>query len=132
MRRDTCLGQLGHGARGPASRRARRVAVGPAFEVVAGQNFTCARTRGGVYCWGSLGCEPRSSPLYGGLDGIPPPPPVTVLSRPSRIAVIGDAVSITAAGTTACALTTTGSVQCWGCQEGRAPTEVVERDPGAP
>lgn len=124
---DNTLGQLALPARIASSRGFRTVRLPPALELVAGLNFTCARASEGVFCWGSLGCEPMSDPLRGGLDGAQLRATQLTQTRvPVRIANTEDAVSITASGTLACALGSAGAVTCWGCQLGPSALETVQ------
>ena len=124
---DNTLGQLALTARVASTRRFRPIPLPPVLELAAGLNFTCARTSEGVFCWGSLGCEPMSDPLRGGLDGFRVPTSQITRTRiPMRIANAEDAVSLTASGTTACALGSGGVVTCWGCRLGPTAMEPVQ------
>lgn len=122
---DNSIGQLGAPARVASSRRFRRVPIPPAVELAAGFNFTCARTSEGVFCWGRLGCEPRSSPACEFLDGLPPPPHPFSARRPVRIPNTAGSVALTARADQACVVQSSGEVACWGCGLGSHPTELV-------
>jgi alpha-tubulin suppressor-like RCC1 family protein len=74
--------------------------------ITAGDRYTGAlTTSGGVRCWGFN--------LNGQL-GVGTFGPGTDLSSPPATDVIGDVQAITAGGATACALTNSGGVRCWG------------------
>ena len=98
-------GQLGDGT---VLQRSRAVPVrglaGRAIAISAGRYYTCAALHNGrVECWGSN--------FYGQLGSRGPgysvkPIPVTLLSSP--------AVAVAAGGRHTCALTSKGTVQCWG------------------
>jgi alpha-tubulin suppressor-like RCC1 family protein len=89
-------------------------------EIDAGFNVTCARKRDGtVWCWGK-------GPLGDGLPNtelcpVPPwdppsqtPRSTTCRARPSRVAGLTGATSISAGNSVACALLTSRELWCWG------------------
>ncbi|MGB7539443.1 MAG: hypothetical protein WBM17_12965 [Anaerolineales bacterium] len=83
-----------------------------AVEVAAGFAVTCARTGGGVKCWGQ-----RGNGQLG--DGLPPDGekqsssiPVDVIGLPGQTAAIAVGMS------TSCAVAAAGSVFCWGVGTG--------------
>ncbi|MGL4648963.1 MAG: RCC1 domain-containing protein, partial [Caldilineaceae bacterium] len=75
-----------------------------AVDIAAGEEFSCAVLQsGGVVCWGSddagqLGNGPATGPQL----------------TPVAVAGLTNAVAVTAGGNHACALTTLGTVLCWG------------------
>ena len=74
--------------------------------ITAGDRYTCAlTTAGGVRCWGFN----QNGQLGIGTFGAG-----TDLSSPPATDVIGNVQAITAGGATACALTNSGGVRCWG------------------
>ncbi len=101
------FGQLGDGSRADASVPSPVSGIdGKVVQVVAGDDFTCARlAAGGVQCWGSnsfgqLGNGQR-----------------TDRARPTELVGIDNAVDLVAGGRHACAALSDGEVWCWGANE---------------
>lgn len=99
------LGQLGDGTptNSLGELPTRVVGLSDAVQIVAGNDFNCARRRSGaVYCWGEA--------TFGGLgDG------VSVRSAtPVAVDGLSDAVLVTAGIGHACAQRSGGEVLCWG------------------
>ncbi len=107
----------------------------PAVEVNAGREATCARTRSGaVYCWGSneagmLGHSPASDPLCTKATTKTSPGRCSSTPQPVGLPAGVVAVQISLGTVTACALTTTKDVYCWGSnasgEETTAPSPVL-------
>ena len=90
--------------------------------VSSGEFHTCALTTGGaVYCWG----DNSSGQLGTGRTlGLAVPQPVSGLSS--------GIVSVSAGGTSACALTADGRVYCWGAIQGSPPASAPVPVSGLP
>lgn len=89
------------------------------LEIAGGGNFACARTAGGVWCWGGVYFDLRS----------PRPSGIYYTSVPVMMAGLGppsDIVSIASGDLTVCAITRDRRALCWGWadfgQLGRGPT----------
>lgn len=79
------------------------VPLGPAVELSAGQNHTCAvRPDHTVWCWGAN----SFGQLGDGTD--------TDRTQPVRVSSLEDVVAVRAGGEHTCALEEDGSVWCWG------------------
>jgi alpha-tubulin suppressor-like RCC1 family protein len=123
-----CWGWNGSGQLGDGTTTMRLTPVdvaglgGSVAELSSGAGHTCASTGvGGVECWGSNG--------YGQLgDGT-----TTTRLTPVDISGLGSAVSaIDAGGAHTCALTSAGSVKCWGSNAHGQLGDGTMRDRHAP
>jgi alpha-tubulin suppressor-like RCC1 family protein len=93
-------------------------ATDPAVEIAAGREATCARTRSGaVYCWGSneagmLGYATTTMCMKGTTSTMPGPcsPTPQAVGLPAGTV----ATQLSLGTVTACALTSTNDVYCWG------------------
>ena len=113
-----CWGYNGYGGLGDGTYKDRLTPTGvlglsgPAVSVAVGQNFTCAAMRSGsVQCFGKggPGTLGQGGPTTSGDTEHPySPVPLTV------IGITGSATAVVAGGEYACALLTSGAVQCWG------------------
>lgn len=116
-------GQIGNGVVGGMVTVPVMVTMlgGPADQVAAGAGHTCARLRSGsVRCWGADGFGQLGNDAAIAGSAVP----VTVMG-------ITDAVWIGAGTHHACAVTSLGSVRCWGNDEfGQVGDGTA--DPGAP
>ena len=122
------LGELGDSTRTSRWQPALVLGIADAVEIAASRDTTCARTRAGsVFCWGSNQygqAQPTSavqapvpSPRAAVWCGPSEPPnlePTSVLTRPSEVPGVVDAVALTVAARHSCALTRNGAVSCWG------------------
>lgn len=97
-------GQLGDGTTTSRHEPAEVSGLTDATQLAAGTNHICAvRASGGVACWGS------NSSGQIGIGTVTPPMP-----SPRAVVGIGDAVQVSAGSDHTCALSSTGTVSCWG------------------
>ena len=101
-------GQLGDGTAAQDHRRATPIAVIGLADVAAlslyGKTSCARRVDGSVWCWGSV-----SQPLLGQPPGSGLESPV-----PTKLGPAKDLIAFSTAGGTACGVTKSGTVQCWG------------------
>lgn len=102
---DNIAGALGNGTvKASPTEPVLAAGVRDAVEVVAGANHTCARLKSGkVQCWGAN---------YYGQLGIGLSAKTSLI--PAEVYGLNDAVKISAGDDHTCAVTSTGSAQCWG------------------
>ena len=91
---------------------------------VAGYAYSCAHTAGGdVTCWGQDDLGQRGRPDGG----------TVVLSVPTPVTMIGDALDVQAGGGHVCALHGDGGLSCWGYDDfgqlGRIAASTIDRMP---
>ncbi len=124
---DNDFGELGDGTRTSSSSPVSVTGLpGPIRQVAAGSHHTCAVTlAGAAYCWGNNNAGQLGNGTTVNLDSSPAPLPV---------AGLGSGVVAVATGLNhACALTTSGSVHCWGYnnhgQLGNGTISTIDQNP---
>jgi len=107
----SCWGRNDHGQVGDGSTMQRTLpalvstSITDFTQLAVGYDNTCGRQRGGgVACWGTNGEGQLALGAVGGMDA----------TVPSIVTTIGGVARVTVGRAHVCALTTTGSVQCWG------------------
>ena len=98
-------GQLGDGTTSNQLRPVRVVGLGAIIALATNLSHTCAATRAdGLWCWGNNDAGQLGS---SGGDS-------SSQLRPARVAVVNDAIDVSAGAHHTCALRKNGSVWCWG------------------
>ncbi|MEZ4269705.1 MAG: hypothetical protein R3F39_25375 [Myxococcota bacterium] len=92
-------------------------------QLIAGARYSCALAAGDVYCWGAIdlvgnGADDDADPGCGGCVRTP----VRVLTATGPLTGVARLVG---ASRSACAITTAGTVYCWGDRSPAAPAGVA-------
>ena len=116
---ETCINN--RGVVGPCSTLPVAVAGGISFRAIsAGGDFTCGVDYAArVYCWGAngfgqLGNGTTTGPQQCVGNSASGPAACSPTPTPVSLPALDSVTAVTAGGAYACALTTTGSVYCWG------------------